>query len=67
MAISLKAARVNADLTQKEAADLIGVTPETVLAWEKGRSFPTVDKLPKILETYRVTFDDLIFLPSSSV
>ena len=38
--ISLAAARVNADLSQKEAAEKIGVAPVTLSRWEKGEAIP---------------------------
>lgn len=36
--ITLEAARVNADLTQDELAEKMGVTRQTVINWEKGRT-----------------------------
>ena len=36
MQISLKAARVNADLTQEQTAELIGKTKQTIVNWENG-------------------------------
>lgn len=35
MPITLKAARVNSGLNQKEAAELIGVSRATIMSWEK--------------------------------
>ena len=64
MPLSLKAARVNCNLTQEEAAKLIGVTPKMLSDWENGKSFPSVKRLPLILKAYNVRYDDLIFLPS---
>ena len=40
MKISLRAARVNADLTQQEVADKIGVSKHTIINWERGRTKP---------------------------
>jgi transcriptional regulator with XRE-family HTH domain len=59
--LSLKAARVNCNLTQEEAAKKIGVTPKMLSDWENGKSFPNVKRLPAILSTYGVGYDDLIF------
>lgn len=59
--MTLKAARVNRNLTQKEAAELIGVTPETISAWESGKRYPNLNKIPDILKAYNVTFDELDF------
>ena len=46
--ISLTAARVNANLTQKELATKCGVSESTVTAWETGRRFPNLKMLDKI-------------------
>lgn len=64
MSITLKAARVNQNLTQEEAAKRLGVQKETVSNWERGKSFPSTKLIPKITELYKVNYDDLNFLPS---
>lgn len=65
MKVSLKAARVNAGLTQTEAAQSIGVTKLSVLKWENGRSKPRPDHLDSLLALYGVSRRD-IFLPTKS-
>ena len=59
--ISLKAARVNANLSQQAAADLIGVAVSTLRNWETGRTFPTKPKIDRICEVYGISFDVLFF------
>lgn len=66
MAMTLKALRVNAGLDQKAAADKIGVTPETLSNWERGKSFPNVPQISKIEEVYNTTYADINFLPQMS-
>lgn len=61
--LSLKAARVNCNLTQEEAAKKIGVTPKMLSDWENAKSFPSVKRLPAILRAYNVGYDDIVFLP----
>ena len=61
MAMTLKALRVNAGLDQKAAADRIGVTPETLSNWERGKSFPNVPQISKIEEVYNTTYADINF------
>lgn len=39
-AANLRAARRNADLTQRQLADLLGVDPIQVSRWERGASRP---------------------------
>lgn len=63
MAMTLKAARVNQNLNQVEAAKEIGVSVSTLQNWEKGKCCPSVKYIARITEVYRVTYDDLIFLP----
>lgn len=65
--ISIKAARVNVGLSQKEAADRLGVSNKTLSNWEKGVTFPPADKIPAICELYGVPYDLLNFLPSDSL
>lgn len=63
MLITLKAARVNKGLTQAEAADLVGVSVETIQNWESSKSFPNVVQLKKIEQAYGVSYDNIKFLP----
>lgn len=65
--ISLEAARVNAHLTQKEAAKQLGVSNKTLCKWELGKSFPTTKIIPKICKLYNVPYDFLNFLPTDSL
>ena len=65
MKITLKAARVNAGYSQKEAAKILGISNTTLCNWENGTSFPNVQQIEKICELYGVSYDDLIFLPSN--
>lgn len=66
MPITLKAARVNCGLNQKQAAKLIGVSRTTLMSWEKYHSFPNVMQLHAIETAYNVKYDDIIFLPDNS-
>lgn len=65
--MTLRAARINAGLKQKEAADKLGVNSKTLCYWEQGRSFPNVEKVKRISSLYNIAYDDLIFLPSDSL
>lgn len=66
MTISLKAARVNVNLTQDEAAKRIGVTKDTIRNWEQGKHFIPADKLKIMLQVYNVKYEDLNFSPSDN-
>ena len=64
--MTLKAARVNKELTQEQAAVLLGTTKDVVSNWERRITFPDVIMLRRIEEVYGVSYDDLIFLPEEN-
>ena len=63
MAITLKAARVNANFTQKEAAKKLGISKGTLVSYEMYRTIPSVDTAKKIADLYGLEVDGIIFLP----
>ena len=63
MKLSLKTAREIKGLKQAEAAELIGVSTDTLGNYERGKSYPDIPVLRKIEEVYGVSYDRLIFLP----
>lgn len=66
LAITLKAARVNKNLTQAEAAKLLGISKDSLWNYENGRSFPDVRVIKKMEEVYELSYDNLIFLPNDN-
>lgn len=58
---TLKAARVNIGLTQKEAAERLNVSNKTLCNWENGKSIPRVDKIKNICALYNISYDSLDF------
>jgi transcriptional regulator with XRE-family HTH domain len=52
--ITLKAARVNADLTLDEVAERIGKSKQTIVNWEKGITPIKYSDLIKLLELYEM-------------
>lgn len=65
--ITLKAARVNAGLSQKEVAIVLGVSNKTISSWENGDTFPSAEKINALCKLYGMSYDDLIFLPNVSL
>lgn len=63
--ITLKAARVNANLSQKEAADALGVNVSTLQNYETGKTVPDWDMVKRIEMLYRFPMDFIIFAPYS--
>lgn len=59
MQISLKAARVNANLKQSEVAEEIGVNVTTIIKWEQGKTAPKSDQLKKLCVLYGCSMDDI--------
>lgn len=65
MRVSIKAARVNAGLTQREFAQKVKVGTKTVQNWESGASSPRADKMPEICSVLGCKIEDIIFLPAN--
>lgn len=63
MAMTLKAARINKNLTQTQAAESLGIAKDTLANWENGKTFPDVPMIMKLEALYGVPYADLIFLP----
>ena len=63
--ISLAAARVNAKMTQEEAARALGVSKQTICSWEKEKTIPNAVKLREISRVYGIDGDN-IFLAKKS-
>lgn len=64
MSITLKAARVNKELTQTEAAKMLGIAVDTLRQYEAGNTFPDVPMIKKIEELYNVSYNDINFFSS---
>lgn len=65
--LTLKAARVNKGFTQAEAAEKIGVSTNTLCAYERGTTFPDVRVLKRIEDAYGVEYRNLIFLQEDPI
>lgn len=61
--ISLKAARVNAGLSQKVAAKKLEISNSTLCSWENGKTFPDQPMIEKICVLYGLTYDMIDFTP----
>lgn len=63
--ISLAAARVNAGMTQDDAAKEMRVSKQTVVNWEHGRTEPTISQCRMLSRLYNMPLE-YIFLPEKS-
>lgn len=57
--ISLRAARVNVNLTQKEVAEKLGVHQQTIAKYEKDNTKIPMDLLRQLSELYKVKLDHI--------
>lgn len=60
--ISLKSARVNANLKQIDVANFLRVSKTTVISWEKGKTCPRIDQAQKLCKLYKLPMDAIFFL-----
>lgn len=61
MAISLKAARINAEKTQEETAVYVGKTKATIRNYESYKSVPDIETARKIADFYGKSVDDIVW------
>lgn len=65
--MTLKAARVNANMTQKEVAEALNVSNKTIGSWEKGITQPKPEQIDMLCTLYGVAYDNLNFLTTNSL
>ena len=56
----IKNARVQAHLTQEDAADKLGVSRQTMSNWENGKTYPDIVSVVKMSDLYHVSLDHLL-------
>ena len=59
--ITLKAERVNVNLTQADVAKKLDISVGTIKNWEKGKTFPKQPMIEKLCEIYGVSYDNIFF------
>lgn len=59
--ITPAAARVNAGLTQRDVAEKMGVSTNTVINWENGKTVPSVSMAWRLSELYGIPLDNIFF------
>lgn len=59
MAIQLKAARVNANMTQEEVAKELGISKNSVVNYESYKSTPDVALAKKMAKLFGMRVDDI--------
>ena len=61
MQFTLKAIRINNNMSQEEASKKIGISVDTLGNYERGKSFPDIPILKKIEEVYGVKYENINF------
>ena len=56
--INLKNLRLTCGLSQKQIADYLNITPQSVSKWENGDALPSIDYLPKLAECLNCEIND---------
>lgn len=59
--ISLRAARVNAGLTQEDVHQKTGIARSTLLSWESGRTQPRPKNLNLLCALYKINSQEIKF------
>lgn len=55
----------NAEMTQADLADHIGVTRQTIIAIEQGRYSPSLEMAFQIAQVFKVPLDDVFQYPDA--
>jgi len=58
----LKELRKEKDLTQKQLAEILQTTDDSIFSWEKGRSQPSIEMIRKLSKFFGVSTDYLLGL-----
>ena len=56
----IKSIRLENNLTQKEFADILGVTYQAVSKWENGKNIPDIGILKEISERFNINIDEIL-------
>lgn len=59
--ITLKAARVNAEMTLLQASKALGIGKDTLIKWEKNSGSVTPDRQEIISNVYGIPIDNIFF------
>lgn len=62
---SLKAIRINLDLTLEEASKMIGVSKYTLYNYEHYKTIPDNEVIKRIMEAYNVSYNEIRFQPNN--
>ncbi|MGF6375712.1 transcriptional regulator with XRE-family HTH domain [Clostridiales Family XIII bacterium PM5-7] len=58
--VKIKNARLSANLTQEQAAELLDVSRQTISNWETGKTYPDIISVIKMSDVYDISLDHLL-------
>ena len=58
--VAIASLRREADMTQMELADRLGISYQAVSSWERGNTMPDISKLPELAEIFGVSINRLL-------
>ena len=64
---NFKKIRLNRNLSQKQVADYLNVSPQSVSKWEKGEALPSIEYLPKFATLFNCDINDFFSLNEHNV
>lgn len=56
----LRSARTDKNMKQQDVADILGIKPNTLSNWEKGRTEPDIDTFVKLCDIYEIDCASLL-------
>lgn len=64
---NLKKMRLKRGFTQKDVAEFLNISPQSISKWENGESLPSIEFLPKLSEMFSCSIDDFFVRVSKEV
>ena len=65
MPITLKAARVNAGMTQRQVAETLEISRNTISSYEAYKTKPDIETSAKLADLYGLDVNDIIFFKNN--
>lgn len=59
MNLTMRQLRRLNEITKKRAAEIFGVSHDTITRWESGETYPNAIQILKICEHYKCRFEDI--------
>lgn len=63
MKLTLRQLRRLNEISQKKAAELLGVSTDSIVRWERGETHPNALQIAEICRVYKTRFEDIEWNP----